>query len=88
MREREHIRIALSHRVLVGNGFKSLHRQRPKNPGQTALQFNRGTDIAGDGRRFVGIRQVETEEADRVEVGIHVVLNWFAELERLAPTGK
>jgi hypothetical protein len=44
------------------------------DPRQTTLLFDRGTDIASDGRRFVGVRQVETEEADRVENGIHVVL--------------
>jgi hypothetical protein len=51
------------------------------DPRQTTLLFDRGTDIASDGRRFVGVRQVETEEADRVENGIHVVLSWFAEFE-------
>jgi hypothetical protein len=51
------------------------------DPDQTTLQPWRGTAIARDGKRFIGIRDVEKDEADKVEEGIHVVLNWFSDFE-------
>jgi hypothetical protein len=45
------------------------------------LQLWRGVDLAKDGKRFVGIREVERDEAEAVKNGIHVVLNWYTEFE-------
>jgi hypothetical protein len=42
-------------------------------------------DVIPDGRGFVMIRS--RESASRTQQ-INVVLNWFAELERLVPTGE
>ncbi len=39
-------------------------------------------DVTADGQRFVMVRDSEEQE----EGQIHVVLNWFEELKRLAPT--
>jgi hypothetical protein len=43
-----------------------------------SLQGN-GIAVSEDGKRFVGIRGVETEGENEVEEGIHVVLNWYSE---------
>ena len=45
----------------------------------------RGYDVSPDGRRFLMIPGAEPEPVDATH-GI-VVLNWFEELKRLAPTG-
>jgi len=39
-------------------------------------------DVFPDGERFLAI----TKRADAPPVQIHVILNWFEELERLVPT--
>ena len=50
--------------------------ESPTNP------MLRVTDIAADGKRFVGIRYVVDEDQERdVVVGILVVEYWFAEFE-------
>ncbi len=49
---------------------------------RTRFRFDRGTDIADDGRRFVGVRATELDESERPPRGIHVVLNWYAEFSR------
>jgi len=48
------------------------------DPNQTTIMPWLGIDIAEDGKRFVGIRNVkkDDDEEDKVEEGIHVVLNW------------
>jgi hypothetical protein len=45
---------------------------------QTTIMPWLGIDIAEDGKRFVGIRNVKKDDDDegKVEEGIHVVLNW------------
>ncbi len=47
--------------------------------------FGRGYDIAPDGRRFLMIKEGSSDDAP---LDLHVVLNWFEELERLVPTEK
>ncbi|MBL7188467.1 MAG: hypothetical protein ISS70_19245 [Phycisphaerae bacterium] len=42
-------------------------------------------DVAPDGQRFL-VLQPEHDDSEARE--LHVVLNWFDELQRLAPTGK
>ena len=42
-------------------------------------------DVSADGQRFVLLK---SERADRVANRIDVVLDWPAELDRLAPAGK
>jgi hypothetical protein len=44
--------------------------------------YNRNFGVAPDGRSFVLIEQVF---ADPVAAELRVVLNWFGELEQLAP---
>lgn len=44
----------------------------------------RGYDISPGGKRFLMVRYVERE--DLVITTIHLVQNWFSELERLVPT--
>ena len=44
--------------------------------------FDADYDVSPDGERFL----VKTKRADAPPVQIHVVMNWFEELERLAPT--
>ncbi len=39
-------------------------------------------DVTPDGQRFVMVQETEDQEASQ----INVVLNWFEELKRLAPT--
>jgi Tol biopolymer transport system component len=52
------------------------------DPDQTTLLPWLGIDIAEDGKRFVGIRNVKKDEDDdEVAEGIHVVLNWFSDFE-------
>jgi hypothetical protein len=53
------------------------------DPDQTTLLPWKGIDIAEDGKRFVGIRNVkkDDDDDDQVEEGIHVVLNWFSDFE-------
>ena len=46
---------------------------------QTGSQFY--YDVSADGERFLAT----TKRADAPPVQIHVVLNWFEELERLVP---
>jgi eukaryotic-like serine/threonine-protein kinase len=48
-----------------------------------AGQGGRAYDVSSDGRRFLMLKQVEDSSA---RTRIVVVLNWFTELERLAPT--
>jgi eukaryotic-like serine/threonine-protein kinase len=43
-------------------------------------------DVSPDGQRFLMIKRNEAGEAAPAQ--INVVLNWFEELKRLAPTGK
>ena len=43
-------------------------------------QDSRNYDVAPDGQRFVMIRREEDEDSQ-----LHIVLNWFQELRRLAP---
>ena len=43
-------------------------------------QDSRNYDVTSDGQRFVMIRREENEESQ-----LHIVLNWFQELRRLAP---
>ncbi len=43
---------------------------------------NTSYDVAPDGQRFVMIKQSEEQQVGQ----IHVVLNWFEELNRLVPT--
>ena len=50
---------------------------------ETALSSN-NYDITPDGRRFVMIME-GGEEGETLLTQIHVVLNWFEELKRLAP---
>ena len=46
---------------------------------QTGSRFD--YDVSADGERFLA----KTKRADAPPVQIHVVLNWFEELERLVP---
>ena len=50
-----------------------------KWPGQPGF---RNYDISPDGERFLVLERGEQTQYDT----IHVVLNWFEELERLVPT--
>ena len=43
-------------------------------------QDSRNYDVTSDGQRFVMIHREENEESQ-----LHIVLNWFQELRRLAP---
>jgi hypothetical protein len=43
-------------------------------------------DVSPDGRRFLMIKP--NEAGDAAPAQINLVLNWFAELKRLVPTGK
>jgi Tol biopolymer transport system component/predicted Ser/Thr protein kinase len=52
--------------------------------GRYAFDLLHDYDVSPDGQRFLMIQ--EDEEASRPR--FHVVLNWFSELERLAPAGK
>jgi serine/threonine-protein kinase len=52
--------------------------------GRYAFDLLHDFDVSPDGRRFLMIQ--EDEEASRPR--FHIVLNWFSELERLAPAGK
>ena len=47
--------------------------------------YARNYDISADGQRFLMIKELDTEAAPPPEQ-IHVVINWFEELERLVPT--
>jgi len=49
-------------------------------------RFTRSFDVTSDGQRFVMTQSVEDSGALVTE--LRVVLNWFEELKRLAPTGK
>jgi serine/threonine protein kinase len=49
------------------------------DPDRSTLSHGNGIDVTADGKRFVGIRRVETTGEDEVEEGIHVVLNWYSE---------
>ena len=53
------------------------------DPDQTTIMSREGIDIAEDGKRFVGIRNVkkDDDDHDKIEEGIHVVLNWFSDFE-------
>jgi len=51
----------------------------------TPLQFP-NYDVSPDGQRFLMLKPVDTGESARTQ--INVVLNWFEELKRRAPTGK
>jgi eukaryotic-like serine/threonine-protein kinase len=51
----------------------------------TPLQFP-NYDVSQDGQRFLMLKPSEQEAAAPTQ--INVVLNWFEELKRLAPTGK
>jgi hypothetical protein len=42
-------------------------------------------DVSADGQRFLMVKRADTEWS---RVPIHVVLNWFSELERRVPTGR
>ncbi|NLH77030.1 MAG: hypothetical protein GX465_08330 [Acidobacteria bacterium] len=48
-------------------------------------QFNPGYEVSPDGRRFLMIQPVEPPQP---ATQIDLVLNWFEELERLAPAGQ
>ncbi len=48
---------------------------------ESSIHLWRGIDITKDGKRFVGIREVAVDQAERAPDGIHVVMNWHAELE-------
>jgi len=41
-------------------------------------------DVSPDGKRFLMLKSIDTTDASK-RTQIHVVLNWFEELERLAP---
>jgi hypothetical protein len=43
-------------------------------------------DVSPDGQRFLMIKP--NDAGDAAPAQINVVLNWFEELKRLAPTGK
>ena len=62
-------------------GEPQLLFERPygKNTGSPATSY----DVTSDGR-FVMIKGAVNPGSDRIDF----VLNWFAELERLVPTGK
>ena len=53
------------------------------DPDHTTILSWEGIDIAEDGKRFVGIRNVKKDDNDddKVEEGIHVVLNWYTDFE-------
>jgi len=53
------------------------------DPSHTTILPWEGIDIAEDGKRLVGIRNVKKDDndEDKVEEGIHVVLNWFSDFE-------
>ena len=46
--------------------------------------YARNYDISSDGQRFLMIKELDTGAAQLPEQ-IHVVINWFEELERLVP---
>ena len=47
----------------------------------------RNWDVTSDGQRFVMMREDERPQVEP-ETEMHLILNWFEELERLVPTGK
>jgi hypothetical protein len=48
--------------------------------------FPRNYDIAGDGKRFIGVLAPGAPEGDASTTQVQVVLNWTEELKRLVPT--
>jgi hypothetical protein len=50
-----------------------------------SLVPNANYDVSPDGQRFLMLKPVEQAEAAQTQ--INVVLNWFEELKRRAPTG-
>jgi hypothetical protein len=46
-------------------------------------EFSRGYDVSLDGRRFLTVKSLTSEEA---APQIIIVQNWFEELKRLVPT--
>jgi hypothetical protein len=51
----------------------------------TSAAVTTGYDVTADGQRFLVVVREEREAP--VVTEIHVVVNWFSELERLVPTG-
>ena len=54
-----------------------------EGPFDLAPPFGRNYDVTSDGERFL---MMMPSEPDSEPTQIHVVLNWFEELERLVPT--
>ena len=54
--------------------------------GTYSLADSRNYDISPDGQRFLMIKDVGQTEEESARAEVIVVLNWFEELKRLAPT--
>lgn len=72
---------------LRGAGTSELVVEGPYYRTQTALA-DRTYDIAPDGQPFLMIKEAEQTAEASAPGQIHVVLNWFEELNARVPTGR
>ena len=71
--------------VQTGASFQARSAEVQLETGYFAGYLGRTYDISPDGERFLTIQEGASIEDSAGAVPIHIVLNWFEELERLAP---
>jgi len=78
---REMMSVDISYEPTLGAGTPRRLFQGPMLNGARARYY----DVTADGERFLVVERA-SDNVRRTVTEIHVVVNWFEELERLVPT--